>query len=59
MMLMFRVRIFSLSSCLSIIFLNNFFAIGAAAELPDPPCSTKTVKAYLGFLYGPNAIYHA
>ena len=30
--------------------LNNFFAIGAAALLPDPPCSTRIDIAYLGFL---------
>ena len=29
---------------------NNFFAIGAAIELPDPPCSTIMLTAYLGFL---------
>jgi len=25
--------------------LNNFFAIGAAAELPEPPCSTIILTA--------------
>ena len=34
---------------------NNFFAKGAAVELPAPPCSTNTLKAYLGLTYGPNA----
>ena len=34
-------------------------AIGAAVALPEPPCSTTTLRAYLGFLYGPNAIYQA
>ena len=46
----FSNLVFTLSSCLSIINLNNFFARGAAAELPDPPCSTTTLNAYLGFL---------
>ena len=41
------------------IFLNNFFAKGAATELPDPPCSTKILTAYLGLLSGPNAMYKA
>ena len=53
------VLIFSLISCLSIISLKSFFAIGAAVELPDPPCSITTLIAYLGFLYGPNAMYKA
>ena len=35
---------------ISIINLNNFFAIGAAALLPDPPCSTIILSAYLGFI---------
>ena len=43
---------FSLSSSLSIINLKSFFAIGAAALLPDPPCSTIMLNAYIGFLYG-------
>ena len=33
--------------------MNNFFAIGAAALLPEPPCSTIILNAYLGFIYGP------
>ena len=37
--------------CLSIINLNNFFAIGAAVVLPFPPCSTIIFNAYLGLLY--------
>ena len=48
-----------LSLCLSTINLKSFFAIGAAAELPDPPCSITILIAYLGFLYGPKAIYNA
>ena len=40
---------FSLNSCLSIINLKSFFAIGAAVELPDPPCSITILSAYLGF----------
>ena len=50
---------FFLISWRSIIFLNNFFAKGAATALPDPPCSIRILIAYLGFLYGPNAIYKA
>ena len=38
---------------------NNFFAIGAAALPPEPPCSTKTLIAYCGFLYGANATNNA
>ena len=30
--------------------LKSFFAKGAAAELPEPPCSIKILIAYLGFL---------
>jgi len=41
------------------IVLKSFFAIGAAVELPDPPCSITMLRAYLGFLYGPKAIYKA
>ena len=37
-----------LKSCLSITFLIIFFAIGAAALLPVPPCSTRTLIAYFG-----------
>ena len=33
--------------------LNNFFAIGAAALLPEPPCSTIILSAYRGLTYGP------
>ena len=55
----FFYSFFSLSSCLSIINLKSFFAIGAAVELPDPPCSITILNAYLGFLYGPKAIYKA
>ena len=29
---------------------ENFFVIGAAALLPEPPCSTSTLNAYLGSL---------
>ena len=47
---------FFLNSWRSIIFLNKVLANGAATELPDPPCSTKILTAYLGFLYGPKAI---
>jgi hypothetical protein len=39
--------------------LNNFVAIGAAAALPEPPCSTIILNAYLGFVYGPYATYNA
>ena len=53
------ILIFSLSSCLSIISLKSFLAIGAATELPDPPCSITILSAYLGFLYGPKAINNA
>ena len=35
-----------LNSCLSRTFLITFFAIGAAALLPDPPCSATTLIAY-------------
>jgi hypothetical protein len=49
----FKVRLFFSNSSLSIINLKSSFAIGAAALLPDPPCSTIILKAYLGFLYGP------
>ena len=41
------------------IILKSSLAIGAAAELPDPPCSITILRAYLGFLYGPKAIYKA
>ena len=34
-------------------------AIGAAVELPEPPCSITTVIAYLGFLYGAKAVKSA
>ena len=43
-----------LSSCLSRTFFITFFAMGAALP-PEPPCSTKTLIAYCGFLYGANA----
>ena len=39
-----------LNSCLSKTFFITFLAIGAAPELPEPPCSTTTLIAYLGFL---------
>ena len=55
----FLLLIDSLNWCLSIIVLNNFFAIGAAIVLPFPPCSTIILKAYLGCLYGPKATYKA
>ena len=58
-LIFFWILACSLSSCLSIINLKSFFAIGAAAELPDPPCSITILNAYLGFLYGPKAIYNA
>ena len=34
----------------AVINLNSSFAIGAAALLPEPPCSTIILKAYLGFM---------
>ena len=34
-------------------------AIGAAALLPEPPCSTIILSAYLGLTYGPYATYKA
>ena len=37
-----------LSMIVSIIFFINLLAKGAAALLPDPPCSTKTLIAYFG-----------
>ena len=57
--MIFLALVCSLSSCLSIINLKSFFAIGAAVELPDPPCSITILNAYLGFLYGPKAMYNA
>ena len=40
-------------------FFINLLASGAAALLPDPPCSIKTLIEYLGLLYGAKAIYKA
>ena len=41
------------------IFLNNFFAKGAATGLPGPPGATDILPAFHVLLYGPNAIYNA
>ena len=41
------------------IFLINLLASGAAALLPEPPCSIITLIAYLGSLYGAKATYNA
>ena len=46
----FSLKKIFLCSSLSITAFINFFAKGAAAELPDPPCSTKTLNEYLGSL---------